>query len=284
MRLISPFNTMRYPLVLALLCVFFAKWSIAGPISVFVTIPPQKYFVEQVGGEHVHVRVMVGRGQSEEVYEPTPRQLASLAEARVYFRIGVPFEDVWLVRFTAVNPKMRIADSRQGIAPLYVARGEVDPHVWTDPGRVKIIARGIRDVLAALDPGHVADYVANLKRFETDLDHLDREIRGILKNVAVKKFLVFHPSWAYFASAYGLEQIPIERDGKEPGAKAVAALAVRARAEGVRIVFVQRRGSTHPAETIAREIGAEVREIDHLAEDYIQNIRRVAQQFAGTAG
>ncbi|MGH8593489.1 MAG: metal ABC transporter solute-binding protein, Zn/Mn family [Gammaproteobacteria bacterium] len=249
-----------------------------------MTIPPQKYFVEQVGGEHVQVRVMVGRGQSEEVYEPTPRQLASLAEARVYFRIGVPFEDVWLVRFIAVNPKMRIADCRQGIAPLYFARGEVDPHVWTDPGRVKTIARGIRDVLAALDPGHAADYADNLKRFETDLDHLDREIRGILKNVAIKKFLVFHPSWGYFASAYGLEQIPIERDGKEPGAKAVAALAVRARAEGVRIVFVQRRGSTHSAETIAHEIGAEVREIDHLAEDYIQNMRRVAQQFVGTAG
>ncbi|MGH6634764.1 MAG: metal ABC transporter solute-binding protein, Zn/Mn family [Gammaproteobacteria bacterium] len=275
---------MRFASLFALACLVFAGGAHAEPLSVFVTIPPQKYFVEQVGGEHVWVQVMVGKGQSEEVYEPTPRQLASLAQAQVYFEIGVAFEDVWLDRFTALNPKMRIVDLTQGIAPLYFARGDVDPHVWTDPGRVKTIAGGIRDALAALDPAHAVDYADNLQRFETELDDLDREVRGILKNVAVKKFLVFHPSWGYFASAYGLEQIPIERDGKEPGAKAVAALAVRARAEGVRLVFVQRWGSTRPAETIAREIGAEVREIDHLAEDYIQNIRRVAQLVADTAG
>ncbi|MGH8657798.1 MAG: metal ABC transporter solute-binding protein, Zn/Mn family [Gammaproteobacteria bacterium] len=275
---------MRFTSILALACLVFAGGAHAELLSVTVTIPPQKYFVEQVGGEHVQVQAMVAQGQSEEVYEPTPRQLASLAQARVYFQIGVAFEDVWLDRFTALNPKIRIVDLRRGIMPLYFAGGAVDPHVWTDPSRVKTIARVIRDALAALDPGHTADYADNLRRFETELDHLDREVRGILKNVAVRKFLVFHPSWGYFASAYGLEQIPIERDGKEPGAKAVAALAVRARAEGVRIVFVQRWGSARPAETIAREIGAEVREIDHLAEDYIQNIRRVAQQFADTAG
>jgi len=275
---------MRFSSLLTLACLVLGAGAHAEPLSVFVTIPPQKYFIEQVAGEHVQVQVMVGRGQSEEVYEPTSRQLASLTQAQVYFRIGVAFEDVWLDRFTALNPKMRIVDLTQGIAPLYFARGAVDPHVWTDPGRVKTIARRIRDALSAFDPEHAANYADNLDRFETELDRLDQEVRGILKDVAIKKFLVFHPSWGYFASAYGLEQIPIERDGKEPGAKAVAALAVRARAEGVRIVFVQRSGSTRPAETIAREIGAEVREIDHLAEDYIQNIRRVAQQFAGAAG
>lgn len=275
---------MRFRSLLALACLVFAGGAHAERVSIFVTIPPEKYFVEQVGGEHVQVQVMVGQGQSEEVYEPTPRQLASLSQAQVYFRIGVAFEDVWLDRFSALSPKMRIVDLRQGIAPLYFDRGAVDPHVWTDPGRVKTMARGIHDALAAFDPEHAANYADNLGRFDAELDRLDREVRGILKNVVVKKFLVFHPSWGYFASAYGLEQIAIERDGKEPGARAVAALAVRARAEGVRMVFVQRWGSTRPAETLAREIGAEVREIDHLAEDYIQNIRRVAQLVAGSAG
>lgn len=272
---------MPYRLVLVLASIA-CDVSAAG-IPVFVTIPPQKYFVEQVGGARVEVSMMVGRGQSEETYEPTPKQLASLAQARVYFRIGVPFEDTWMRRFAAVNPKMRIIDCRQGITPLYFSQGEVDPHIWTDPGRVRIMARGIRDSLAALDPDHGAAYAKNFRLFEAKLRGLDEEIRAMLEYVPVRKFLVFHPSWGYFAHAYGLEQIPIERDGKEPGAKALAELTVRARAGRVRMVFVDKRVGRQAAEAIAREIGAEVRQFDALAEDYINNIRSMAREFGDPA-
>ena len=162
----------------------------ADGLPVFVSILPQKYFVERVGGEHVAVSVMVGPGQSPATYEPTPNQLARLTRARIYFGIGVEFEDVWMRRITAANPAMRIIDMRGGIPPR---AGLSDPHVWTSPPLVKIMAANIRDALSQLDPAHRAAYGANYEAFAADLDRLDRDIRVLLKDVGTRSFMVFHP-------------------------------------------------------------------------------------------
>ena len=263
----------------------------AAPIEVFVSILPQKYFVERVGGKHVAVSVMVGPGQSPETYEPTPNQLARLAKARVYFGIGVEFEEVWIRRIAAANPSMRISDMRRGIPARGLERSEgthalpaqpglADPHVWTSPPLVKILAANIRDTLSELDPAHRAAYDANYEAFAADLDRLDHDIRVLLENVSTRNLMVFHPAWGYFADTYGLNQIPIEAGGKEPGARALAQVIDIGRRERVKAIFVQAQFSRRAAETIAQAIGARVVVVDPLAEDYMNNLRQVARQFA----
>jgi len=263
----------------------------AAPIGVFVSILPQKYFVERVGGKHVAVSVMVGPGQSPATYEPTPSQLSRLTGARVYFRIGVEFEEVWMKRIAAANPGMRIVDMRGGIPPRKMERSEgarapaaqqglADPHVWTSPPRVKIMAATIRDTLSQLDPAHRAAYGANYHVFAADLDRLDHDIRLLLKNASARSFMVFHPAWGYFADTYNLKQIPIEAGGKEPGARTLAHVIEVGRRERIKVIFVQAQFSQRTAETIARAIGARVVAVDPLAEDYMNNLRRVARQFA----
>ncbi|MGA8862595.1 MAG: zinc ABC transporter substrate-binding protein [Gallionella sp.] len=259
--------------------------AMAAPLQVFVSILPQKYFVEHIGGKQVAVSVMVGPGQSPETYEPTPRQMVALSQARLYFSIGVPFEDTWMNRIRDANPALRVVPMQRGIALLPLARpggepGGTDPHVWTSPRRVETMAATIRDALIETDPAHRGDYESNYRAFIAELDALDRNIQSILAPAKGKPFLVFHPAWGYFAKDYALRQIPIEAEGKEPGAKALARVIDFGREEGVKVIFVQEQFSRRTAATVAAAIGARVVAVDPLAEDYPQNLLRVAHEFA----
>ena len=278
---------------LVLLLIFVVLRPISGlasdsPIEVFVSILPQKYFVERVGGDRVSVSVMVGPGRSPATYEPTPRQLSHLSKARLYFGIGVAFERIWMDRISAANPHMKIIDTQRGIKlrdidslgvgkTSAVSGGLKDPHVWTDPLLVKIMAAHIRDALIESDPENRAEYESNYTSFAADLGSLDQWIRDLFQGLSSRNFMVFHPSWGYFADAYGLKQIPIESAGKEPGARTLATLIEQGRKAQVKVIFVQQQFSRSAAETVAQAIGARVVTVDPLAENYLDNLRHVAQ-------
>ncbi|MGA7980477.1 MAG: zinc ABC transporter substrate-binding protein, partial [Chromatiaceae bacterium] len=251
---------------------------------VFVSVLPLKTIVGRIGDGHVRVEAMVQPGQSPHSFEPTPRQVAELAKADLYVRTGMPFEDVWMGRFRAVNPRMRVLDARAGIRLRRHENEEhghaMDPHVWTSPLLVKVIAHNIRDTLVELDPPHTRDYEANYAAFIAELSALDRQIHAILQGLPSRSFMVFHPAWGYFAETYGLTQIPVQREGKEPGAKALAALVDEARREGVKVIFVQPQLSSRAAEQLARAIHGRVETIDPLAPDYVENMLRVARLIA----
>ncbi len=289
----------------------------AEPLRVFVSVLPLQTFVERIGGGHVVVESMVKPSFSPHTYEPTPSQIARLDGADLYVSIGVPFEAgvEWNVSRVA-NPGMRRLDARDGISPRAMERtittrgmpkvqghaheeskrtrmtmkrlratsdhadSEQDPHIWTSPILVKRIGENIRAMLAELDPSHAGDYRDNLAAFTADLDTLDREIRAELAGLTHRRFMVFHPAWGYFAETYGLEQIPIERAGKEPGPRSLAALIDQARRERVQVIFVQPQFPRKSAEQVAKAIGGRVEAIDPLSPDYFQNLRRVARVIA----
>ena len=92
--------------------------GLAAPLEVFVSILPQQTFVERVGGEHVRVTSLTRPGQSPETFEPTPRQVAALAQADLFVGTGMPFETAWMARLRAANPRMRVLDAREDIALL----------------------------------------------------------------------------------------------------------------------------------------------------------------------
>jgi zinc transport system substrate-binding protein len=289
-------------LALALMPAFTVGAAPSAPVKTFVSVLPLKYFVERVGGEGVEVSVMVGPGRSPATYEPTPRQMAELSRAQIYYRVGVPFEQAWMKRLADLNPELRIVDLRGGIhlrtlpahhhEDLEEHHGpedhdhvepqgeEKDPHIWTDPRLVKIMAEQIRNTLTTLAPSRGDEYAANCRAFIADLDQLDRFIHDRLAGVRQRKFLVFHPAWGYFADAYGLQQVAVEAEGKEPGPQALARIIDQAREEKIRIIFVQQQFSQTTARTVARAIGALVVAVDPLAEDYLANMRLVAGSFA----
>ncbi len=263
-------------------------------LNLVVSILPQKYFVERVGGEHVDVSVMVEPGASPATYEPKPEQLKGLSQAAAYFSIGVPFENVWLDKIAETNPDMVMVDTiadvermpmaahheEEGEGEHEHAQGAPDPHVWLSPELVKVQSTAIYEALAQLDPSHQEAYRANLDAFIADIDELEAEIKGTLSGLQSKQFMVFHPAWGYFARDFGLEQIPVEVGGQEPSAQELAHLIEEAKETGIRVVFAQPEFSTQDAETIAQEIGGEVLLVSPLAPDWLENMRRVAQTFA----
>jgi zinc transport system substrate-binding protein len=263
-------------------------------IKVFVSIIPQAYFVERIGGDRVDVSVMVGPGHSPATYEPLPKQMTQLSQARLYFRIGVPFENVWIERISRANPNMLVIDTRRGIellpmdthvhSPQVATHGHHeglrDPHIWLSVRLVKIQARNICDALISEDPTHAPYYSENLRVFQLDLDRLDTEITEVLSSRNIRRFMVFHPAWGYFARDYQLDQMPIEVEGKGPSGKKLANLIERAREEGIKVIFVQQQFSTKSAEIVARAIGGKVIQIDPLDRDYVNNMRKIAHILA----
>ena len=279
-------------LLLVLVSLYSFQLSAAEPLNVFVSILPQKHFVEAVGGERVRVEVMVEPGYSPATYELRTRQLKALEETEIYFRIGVPFEEGWMERIKASNPEMKVVDTREGIEmqPMTAAvngsdqhccQGPRDPHIWLDPLLVKKQAATMASALCDLDPGHCADYNFRLEDFKGKLDRLDREVARELEELDSRKMMVFHPAWGYFASRYDLKQLPIEVEGKEPGPRTMAEIIDRAREGEIGVIFVQKEFSTAAAERIAGELGIEVIAINPLAEDYISNLKQIAERLAG---
>jgi zinc transport system substrate-binding protein len=272
-----------------------------GPLSVFVSVVPLQTFVERIGGDQVRVRSTVQPGQNPHTYEPSPRQVADLAGAELYLRVGIPLEDAWLPRIRAANPGLRVLDVRDGIRlrPADPAHheahheaehepehehGALDTHVWTSPPLVKSMGTAIRAALIDLRPGQAALFNANYDRFAADLEALDAEIRAHLAPLQVRRFLVFHPAWGYYADTYDLTQMAIEFAGKEPGPRALVELIESARAAGVRAVLVQPQFSPRAAQQVAAAIGGRVESVDNLSADYFGTLRRVTAVIAGGDG
>lgn len=269
-----------------------SSYAAAGQ-QVFVSILPQKYFVEQIGQSHVEVHVMVAPGASPATYEPKPRQMIALSQAGLYFAIGVPFEKVWLAKIAAANPAMRIVLTDQGIVKRPMPdvdhllgeddeshhHGQPDPHIWLAPPLVKIQARHILTALCQIDPKHTSAYQANYDKFIQMLDQLDFELRNLFKNHQGLAFMVFHPSWGYFAQAYGLKQLSVEMEGKDPKPAQMQALIQFAQAHAIRIIFVQPQFSSRSANAIAKAINGELVIADPLAYNWSGNLHRQALQI-----
>jgi len=254
--------------------VFLLLWACLGPslaaavdpIPVFVSIPPQKYFVEKVGGALVNVSVMVPPGANPHVYEPRPGQMTALSKSRIYFAIGVAFETVWLPKFAKLNPQMRIVRTDKGIDKMAMvahhhneekgvknkertkhtdrenAPGALDPHVWVSPPEVKILSRNILEALLEIDPANRLTYQANHGAFAKEIEELDKDLKNIFSDKKGLKFTVYHPAWGYFARAYGLEQVPVEVEGKEPKPEQLKALIEHSKKDGNELPRSKLRG------------------------------------------
>ncbi len=273
----------------------------AGP-TVFVSILPQKFFVQQISGDTFNVEVMVPPGASPHTYEPKPSQMRKLASARAFLTIGVALEDAWLEKIATINPDMAVVHTEAGIDRIAMtgdhhgdgAAGDhdgsgdhekhqesgLDPHIWLSPVLVKQQAQIIKTSLQKLEPGNTQIYADNFNRFIERIDHLDARLREILKGKQGMKFMVFHPSWGYFARSYELEQIPVEIEGKSPKPAHLQELIELARENHITVIFAQPQFSRKSAEVIGREIGAEVVLIDPLGENWFENMTSVAENLS----
>ncbi len=278
---------------------YFFPFSASAQKTVFVSILPQKFFVQQISGNLLNIEVMVQPGASPATYEPKPSQMRKLAASSMYFAIGVPFEKAWLSKIAQINEDMVIIHTDAGITKTAMTEeneliGEhhdveidhsshdhsgLDPHIWLSPVLVKKQADTIRKALIELLPEKIATLNANYSNFSDKIDSLHHELQTLLNDKKGMHFMVFHPSWGYFAREYGLEQISVEIEGKSPKPAQMQELINLAKVNNIQIIFAQKQFSSKSAEIIAREIGGKVIQIDPLAEDWFTNMENVARQI-----
>lgn len=251
--------------------------------TLYVSIPPLKEVVGGIVGDDFTIGVLVPPGASPETYEPTPRQFIGLNRAELIFNIGlIDFE-------TALSDKLpernKIVTLCRGIEPIAGSCSHehagcgghthgVDPHIWTSPRALQRMADNAYEAIHAVYPDSTK-YTENYHRLKQRLEELDERISEKLARHGVKSFIVYHPALSYYARDYGLEQIAIEAEGKEPSARRMGDLIRQAREKGIRKILYQRQFPVSVVETVAHDIEAVPVAIDPLREDAIDNIDEI---------
>lgn len=279
--------------------------------TLYVSILPLKSIVGGIVGDDFDVRVLVPAGASPETFEPTPRQFVDLNRARLIFNVGlIDFETTLLGKIeardkvvdlsrgidliagscshahgkvaradepdAAATPGERQLAGRHAATPAPQAHGHshahgIDPHIWTSPRALQHMAANAYEAIHALWPDSVK-YTENHARLQEQLAALDARTAGKIAASGVRYFIIYHPALTYYARDYGLQQVAIEDDGKEPSARALARLIEQARRDSVRTIFYQSQFPASAVEVIARDIEAQSVAIDPLKEDVIANI------------
>lgn len=274
---------------------FIAALACSGPKTndkprVAVTIVPQKYFIEKLAGDLVQIDVLVPPGASPELYALMPSQMTDLSQSAAWFGIGrIGFEEGWVEKIIESNPKLKYFDTSaqaDWIAGEEVVHGDhvhlhgIDPHIWSAPGEVKKIVNESYKALLELLPEQKETLTKNYEKFQAEIDSLDRELQTKFDQLPSKKFLIFHPALTYLARQYGLQQVAMEVDGKEPSPKHLKELAEMAKNENIKAIFVQKEFNMENARQMANEIGGQVIQIDPLGEDWPTQLRDIADKMA----
>jgi zinc transport system substrate-binding protein len=263
-------------------------------LNIMASIPPQAEFLEKIGGNYINVKIIVPPGADPHTFELKPELLKSFSEADAYFKIGsgIEFELTWMDKIAGFNKNMKIYDCSKNIKFIHSDTGSAesdehadgyitgnDPHIWVSIKNAMIISENIYEGLSRLDPKNSNVFLANRNSYQQKLIDLDKKITESLSGAKNRKFMVYHSAWSYFARDYGMEEISIESSGKEPTFAGIREAIDLARQNNIKIIFVSPQFSTKSAETIAKEIGADIVLIDPLDKNFLSNMEVVAEKF-----
>jgi zinc transport system substrate-binding protein len=275
------------------LTVLLALWSFAAyaeEVIVTVSIPPQKYVVDRISGGTVKVNVLVPAGADPHTFSPKAQDALMLAKSSLYLGVGFVFEKSTLPRIASSYKRLQIIDTSRGLQTIaehgheHEEEGEhneaqlMDPHVWVSPANMREIAKNTADALIAANPAEKSRYEAGLADFLKDIDRIDARFKALFAEKGRVSFIVYHPTFGYFAKDYGLTQLALEIDGKSPKAADLAALLDRVEDENIRIFIVQPVDTT--GRKVAADLGISPQEADMLAADWMGLMERLYAIFS----
>lgn len=295
-------NKMKYiSSVLLLLSLFLLSCASSQRDSeqiISVTIEPQRYFAEKIGGDKFIINTVVPSGQSPETFDPSPQQMVSIGKSLAYFQIGyIGFEQAWMQPIRDNNPDMQLFDLSRGIELItdeHDCGGDhhgdehihhhhhhgVDPHIWSSVSGAKVIAWNTLQAFIELDPENKQYYWQNYNNLMQEIENTGKEIEEILSDVSQRTFIIYHPALTYFANEYGLTQLCIEMDGKEPSPAQLKELIDVARKEHAKTVFIQQEFDQKNAELIAKETGCKLVPVNPLAYQWDKEMIQIAKALA----
>ena len=272
-------------------------------LSVAVSILPQEAFVKGIAGDLVDVVTLIPPGASPTNYQPSPQEMSKFSNSKVYFTIGVPTEESNILPMVEdMEEDIILVELEDMVDAVYSARyfddedhdenqdedqdedhdedhnheGR-DPHIWLSPKRVEVMIEVITSTLIELDPENEEIYKANSQAYIKKLQIVDEEIKETVDEMDHKAFIIMHPSLGYFADDYGLHMVAIEEDGKESSSTHLQEVIEYAVSENINVIFYQAEFDSSQAETIADEIDGSVIQLDTLSNEYLNNMRTIAE-------
>ena len=256
----------------------------AVTVTVTVTIPPYKYFVDQIAKGKVDVNVMVSNGNNPETYEPYAQQMMELSKSALYLKVGsIGFEQTWMKKLQDNAPDMKVIDTSTGITPAKTPGGNTDPHVWMSCKNARIISSNILKALCELEPKNKAFFEKNYQSLLSIIDKRDSTIKESFKKDPdlVRKFVIYHPILTYFARDYQLEQLAIEEEGREPSAAQLKSLIERARKEKIKFCLIQAEFANRNTTTFINESHTKPMDINPLQGDWNWAMQEAASAVQG---
>lgn len=243
-----------------------------------VTIEPLRYFAERIAGDRFDVETMVPQGGNPETYEPSARQMMNLSHSVLYVKVGsIGFERTWMKKLEQNAPHAIIVDSSDGISMMKTENGIPDPHTWMSTANSLIIAENIYRALVKIDKKDSIYFKKNLENLIDSINHVDSEIRHLVRNAKTRSFLIYHPILTYYARDFGLTQIPLEEESRELSARQMHNIISRAKNERVKVFFVQKEFANRNINAVTESTGADTAEIDPLGYDWQNEMIKVAR-------
>lgn len=247
----------------------------------------------------MEINVLVPAGSNPHIYEPKPKEMTEYSKSSIYFSLGDDFDKSWLRKLISLNSSIKIVHLDEGIEKItfdpdheeehigkevehkenhhdhegnHHDHGRTDPHIWTSISNIKVMGETIKNSLKEMFPENFSVYEANFEKFSDELKKLDKKIRD---NISGKNFLVFHPSWGYFAKDYGIKQISIESEGKEPSAKKMMEIVDLVKTEEIKYLFTQPQINSKIVQVITKQTGLKSVMIDPLSYNILNEIEKI---------
>ena len=269
-------------IICALLIVGCTTKSDSDKKTIFVTITPMQSIIEEITAGDFDVEVIVPKGASPETFEPTPKQVTSFSDAELIFSTGlIDFEQSLVERISGDAEVVNLSNGIELIAGScshgnHQHKHGVDPHIWTSPRALRTMVTNAHKAIMAHYPDSVK-YTEATGRLLERINKLDNYCATRIKAEGVEAMMIYHPAYTYYARDYGIEQIAIEHDGKEPSLRQTTALIEKAKEHGVKAILRQPQYSEDKVRAIANDAGAEIITTDPLAEDILGEIERVTE-------
>ena len=238
-----------------------------------VSIEPQRNFVENIVGDLFEVVTIIPPGYSPESYEPSPKEIQKLNDAKIYFSIGVPTEKENILQ--NINKNTKIVHLEEIVSDKYedlqMSSGGRDPHIWLSPKRVIVMVEEITKQLSAISKENEQVFIKNSNEYIQRLKKLDTNLKSTFDGLENKKIIVYHPAFGYLADDYNIKMYSLEHDGKEATAEHLTQMIDLAKNENIKIVFYQQEIDSSQSQAFAEEIGGKSVMLSPLAYDYIEN-------------
>lgn len=260
-----------------------SKNASAQKPEIAVTVEPLRFFAEKIAPDDYRFFAVVPAGQGPETYDPTPRDLIRFSKATAFMQLNVlPAEQN--LSTIALSNAVKVVNLSAGIHLHSHNVGDVqhiDPHVWTSFTGAKIIAANIFNALTQLNPEHADVYKTNYINLLSELQELEDTLRLQLDAMTCRSFVIYHPALTYFADEFGLKQLAVEEDGKEPSTAALTRLVQQAKHDSVKVIFVQKEFDARYANRLAVETNASIKSLNALDYRWDECMRETVNALLG---